>query len=50
MFYTSSKFDKIFENFKKIMKIVKSAPSSNREKIAFVRVGTKPIGGELVLD
>ena len=39
-----------FRKFQKIMKMVKSAPSSNREKIAFARVGTKPLGGELVLD
>ena len=39
-----------FQEFQKIMKMVKSAPSSNREKIAFARVGTKPLGGELVLD
>ena len=39
-----------FRKFQKIMKLVKSAPSSNREKIAFARVGTKPLGGELVLD
>ena len=39
-----------FRKFQKIMKMVKSAPSSNREKIAFARVGTKPLGEELVLD
>ena len=39
-----------FRKFQKIMKMVKSAPSSNREKIAFARVGTKPLAGELVLD
>ena len=42
-----------FENFRKIqkiMKMVKSVRSSNPEKLAFARVGTKPAGGELVLD
>ena len=38
-----------FRKFQKITKMVKSAPSSNREKITFARVGTKPLGGELVL-
>ena len=39
-----------FRKIQKIMKMVKSARSSNPEKIAFTSVGTKPAGGELVLD
>ena len=39
-----------FQKIPKIMKMVKSARSSNPEKIAFTSVGTKPAGGELVLD
>ena len=39
-----------FRKIQKIMKMVKSARSSNPEKLAFARVGTKPAGWELVLD
>ena len=39
-----------FRKIPKIMKMVKSAQSSNPEKLAFTSVGTKPAGGELVLD
>ena len=39
-----------FRKIQKIMKMVKSARSSNPEKLAFTRFGTKPAGGELVLD
>ena len=39
-----------FQKIPKNMKIVKSARSSNPEKLAFTRFGAKPAGGELVLD
>ena len=39
-----------FRKIQKSSKMVKSGRSSNPEKIAFTSVGTKPAGGELVLD
>ena len=40
----------IFSENWKNLEMVKSARSSSREKLAFTSLGTKPAGGELVLD
>ena len=39
-----------FRKIQKFLKMLKSARSSNREKLAFTRFWIKPAGGELVLD
>ncbi len=50
MVFHDCEYHQDFRKIHKILKMVKYARCSSREKLAFASVGTKPAGGELVLD
>ena len=50
MVFHDFEYHQDFRKIHKILKMVKYARCSSREKLAFASVGTKPAGGELVLE